>query len=394
MNNKICLKYIFSLKICEELIAESTQCVDGYNLYVSNISCRFLRTYDDLIEKVFDSLQQLETDVPDSTSKTKRVISIIKSHFRESNFLLLTFTKLDNFMCSDEIPGVFDKVSDLCRDILRMSRNTFLIVSNQTRLKLNIGYIPRHICLSKLTIAEATSLIQQASPDVDFKNFEKDIVKGCHCIPGLILEAASIIVQSDGIVTPNLLSDLLKSPQNALDLFSSPSHSGAKEEHLRNKIDKLLKRLPNELQSSVHDLMVLRGSFSSDAMAAVLGHKHESETKVLVILPLKCSSVLDFDKDTNLYSFNPLLRAYLDEIPLVNSSDLARLRFVKFFADTMATVDQHLYKDSHKSAAEYFHFDYANVQELMKQALHCNEDIFKALMKVSMLFLFKTRLFS
>jgi hypothetical protein len=63
----------------------------------------------------------------------------------------------------------------------------------------------------------------------------------------------------------------------------------------------------------------------------------------------------------------PLLRAYLDEIPLVNSSDLARLRFVKFFADTMATVDQHLYKDSHKSAAEYFHFDYANVQELMKQ---------------------------
>jgi hypothetical protein len=75
-------------------------------------------------------------------------------------------------------------------------------------------------------------------------------------------------------VTPNLLSDLLKSPQNALDLFSSPSHSGANEEHLRNKIDKLLKRLPNELQSSVHDLMVLRGSFSSDAMAAVLGHKH------------------------------------------------------------------------------------------------------------------------
>jgi hypothetical protein len=53
----------------------------------------------------------------------------------------------------------------------------------------------------------------------------------------------------------------------------------------------------HELQSSVHDLMVLRGSFSSDAMAAVLGHKHESETKVLVILPLKCSSVLDFDKD-------------------------------------------------------------------------------------------------
>jgi hypothetical protein len=53
--------------------------------------------------------------------------------------------------------------------------------------------------------------------------------------------------------------------------------------------------------------MVLRGSFSSDAMAAVLGHKHERETTVQMILPLKCSSVLDFDKDTNLYSFNPLL---------------------------------------------------------------------------------------
>jgi hypothetical protein len=72
----------------------------------------------------------------------------------------------------------------------------------------------------------------------DFKNFEKDIVKGCHCIPGLILEAASIIVHSDGIVTPNLLSDLLKSPQNALDFFSSPSHSGAKEEHLRKHFNK------------------------------------------------------------------------------------------------------------------------------------------------------------
>ena len=144
---------------------------------MSNISCRFLRTYDDLIEKVFDSLQQLETDVPDSTSKTKRVLSILKSHFRESNFLLLTFTKLDNFLCSDEIPGVFDKVSDLCQDILRMSRNTFLIVCNQTRLKLNIGYIPRHICLSKLTIAEATSLIRQASPDVDFENFDHYLIK-------------------------------------------------------------------------------------------------------------------------------------------------------------------------------------------------------------------------
>jgi hypothetical protein len=51
-------------------------------------------------------------------------------------------------------------------------------------------------------------LIRQASPDVDFENFEKDIVKGCHCIPGLILEAASIIVHSDGIVTPNFSNGL------------------------------------------------------------------------------------------------------------------------------------------------------------------------------------------
>lgn len=385
---------MLSLQICEELITESYQDKDACKLYVSNISCKFLETYDDLIEKVFDSLQQLETDIPDSTSKANRVISIIKSHFRENKFLLLTFTKLDNFLCSDEIPGVFDKFSNLCRDILRMSRNTFLIISNQNRLKLNIEYIPRHICLSKLTIAEATSLIRQASPDVDFEYFEKDIVKGCHYVPGLILEAASIIVHSDGIVNPTVLYDLLNSPQHALDFFSSPSHSGPKEEHLRYKIDKLLKRLPNELQSSVHDLMILRGSFSSDAMAAVLGHRNESETTIQVILPLKSSSVLDFDKDTHLYSFNPLLRAYLEEIPLVNSSDLARLRFVKFFADAMATVDQHLYIDSHKSAEEYFHYDYANVQELMQQALHCNEDIFKVLMKVSMLFLFKTRLFS
>lgn len=326
---------------------------------------------DSLPEYVFSESAKLSEN---------QIIRVIKFHTKSNNYVLLTFTKLDNFIFDKDINAALGKFSDLCSKILRCSSNIFLLLSSGIRLNINVGYKIRYVSLLRLSESEATSLLRKAAPDTDFEDTEREIVNGCHCTPGLVLEVASILMHPDGIIKPKFLANLLCDPKSVLDLFSS--NLVAQNEHLRVKIQKLLERLPTSLQSSVNDLMLLQGSFSTEALQAVFGHKQSHET-TLQIIPLRDSSVLEFDEETNLFSLNPLLRACIDESPNFSTSDLVRLRFVKFFVDLMVTVDNKLYRDSHKSVVEYFHHDYANMKQLLQQAIHCTEDIFTVLMKVS-----------
>ncbi|XP_052093238.1 uncharacterized protein LOC127729459 [Mytilus californianus] len=363
-------------QICEELDDENEK-EKNSNLHIGQISCKYIRSWENFLEHVIDSLP--EDGFSESAKLSEnQIIRVIKSHTKPNNYVLLTFTKLDNFIFDKEINVALEKFSDMCSKILRCSSNTFLLLSSEIRLNINVGYKVRYVSLLRLPEPEAISLLRKAAPDTDFADTEREIVNGCHCTPGLVLEAASILMHPDYIIKPKYLANLLCDPKNALDLFSS--NLVAQNEHLRVKVQKLLERLPSSLQSSVHDLTLLQGSFSKEALQAVLGHKKSYET-TLQIIPLRDSSVLEFDKETHLFSMNPLLRACIDESPNFSTSDLVRLRFVKFFVDLMVTVDSKLYKDSHKSVVEYFHHDYANMKQLLQQAIHCTEDIFTVLMK-------------
>lgn len=304
------------------------------------------------------------------------IIKMIQECSDKDRYLILAFTKVDDILSSN-----LSQLGKLCNDILDRSRNVFVILSSQIRVVISHHLRIRHVLLKKLDSYDAISLLRLAANDLDFAGLENKIVCGCQCMPGLILEAANLLVNNEGIINGDSLAEMLRCPETALTFFSSAL--GPPEEQLKAKIEKLISRLPSKLQTSVHDISLFKGSFSSEAFHAVLGHERESDSNFQVMM-LRNASVLEFDKDRHLFSLNPLIKSYLDlNTATMPCSDLAKLRFVKFFVDTMVVIDNKLYKDSHKNIKDYFHHDYENVCQVMQHAIHCTDNVFEALMQAS-----------
>lgn len=362
---------IIFIKVCDELEAESQ--TTNTNLLIVKISCKYIQSWNQLIELLGSSFPGTETTRLDLKTA---VLEQIWQCSGNNRYLILALTKIDELLSSD----FANQFTKLCLDIINNKKNVFIILSSQINVNVSQQFKTRHVSLEKLDTHDAISLLQLAATDVDFSGSEKRIVNGCHRIPGLIIEVANILAHHESILNGDSLAELLSDPKSALTFFSSTL--GPSDGQLKVKLEKLLKRLPSELVNTVNDLSLLQGSFCTKAIQAVLGHKHECDTNIQVIL-LRDASVIEFDKETHLFSFNPLLKAYMAlNSAAMPCSDLAKLRFVKFFVDTMITVDQKLYKNSHKNIKDYFHSDYENVCQVMQHAIHCSENIFQALMQV------------
>ena len=162
----------------------------------------------------------LGQELDENTLKTgiwkETIIHVIREKTKLNN-VTIVFDNAENFLEEDKV--VHDEFLSLCVMLVKCCRGLRIIVTST--IKFVLSQIRNAYCqmeLLPMTNSEGIQLLKQEAVGVDLDGFEEEIVNLCEGLPHMILMAASVLKEDDGLIQPNELVDLLL--ENGLKILS------------------------------------------------------------------------------------------------------------------------------------------------------------------------------
>ncbi|KAK6195889.1 hypothetical protein SNE40_001224 [Patella caerulea] len=294
-----------------------------------------------------------------------------------SNILFTNCEKL-NFPCI--LSG--KKFEGFVLRLLNECQNIKIMVTSQTRYDFDC--CSKDILVSPLDDSDVRLLLQDLLRGFDVQPFIKTVSERCYGLPPYVLDAACCIkANADMEISAKDLDWYLHDERRSKRIHGA-TQSGTSVQSLD-----LIAGLNDYLKKKVIDLSIFRGSFGMDSVTAVLGtdtDNKESQVKHDLI-SLKQNSIISTisSNSTLRMCLVPNIESYVRNVLVhrVTYDDVARLKFVTFFGEVLSRANNELFITSQQTVYGYLRDDWLNLEQVLKEAIHCTDKTFDAFFKVA-----------
>nr|KAG5694542.1 hypothetical protein BaRGS_032487 [Batillaria attramentaria] len=231
--------------------------------------------------------------------------------------------------------------------------------------------LPSAFQVGALSEADALQLLALHAPKIKAEDFA-GIVKQCHGLPPLVLQVARLV---NGNPVLAYTADELK---QALEEDPILLMRG-----LGKQAGCLLPGLSQEETRHMINLaQLLDGTFSMEALQAVLGTEGPRAKTVLRRLCEESSVIVDTDAQR--MRVEPLTKYYVRQVGHLAADDRARLRVVTLFGRALVRAEQDMYLKEEDTVYGCLQGQWPQLQHVLRQAIHCTDMTYKTFLKVGL----------
>ncbi|KAK7480301.1 hypothetical protein BaRGS_00028469, partial [Batillaria attramentaria] len=233
--------------------------------------------------------------------------------------------------------------------------------------------LPSAFQVGALSEADALQLLALHAPKIKAEDFA-GIVKQCHGLPPLVLQVARLV---NGNPVLAYTADELK---QALEEDPILLMRG-----LGKQAGCLLPGLSQEETRHMINLaQLLDGTFSMEALQAVLGTEGPRAKTVLRRLCEESSVIVDTDAQR--MRVEPLTKYYVRQVGHLAADDRARLRVVTLFGRALVRAEQDMYLKEEDTVYGCLQGQWPQLQHVLRQAIHCTDMTYKTFLKACVLY--------
>ncbi|XP_050414015.1 uncharacterized protein LOC126828338 isoform X2 [Patella vulgata] len=294
-----------------------------------------------------------------------------------SNLLFTNCEKL-NFPCI--LSG--KKFEGFVLKLLNECQNINIMVTSQIRYDFDC--CSKDIMVSPLDESDVRLLLQDLLRGFDIQPFIKTVTERCYGLPPYVLDAACCIkANADMAISAKYLDWYLHDERRSKRIHGD-NQSGTSVQSLD-----LIEGLSDYLKKKVIDLSIFRGSFGMDSVTAVLGTDTDNKEPQVKhdLISLKQNSIISTisSNGTLRMCLVPNIESYVRNVLVhrVTYDDVARLKFVTFFGDVLSRANNEMFITSQQTVYGYLRDDWLNLEQVLKEAIHCTDKTFEAFLKVA-----------
>ncbi|ESO86384.1 hypothetical protein LOTGIDRAFT_235440 [Lottia gigantea] len=350
----------------QELIAED----QNKPRITRHIPCKNLISWTEFLE-MFS--QRCDLEIKEYV-KHCGVFSKFREKFNNESLILL-FSNCEIFLSKNfSEQNVFEQ-SILY--LLECCPSIQIVLTTQT--SYNMDNRSQDLEIKRLDDVESFTLFQRSIRNIDALTYQDAVIERCYGLPPLILDAASLVKKNDSIfpITPEDLKQLLDD-----DVRWKRIHR-----QTVSGISDFFPGLTEYLQQRIADLSIFRASFSLESLKDILPPGRFNENILYDINELYKSSVVALVKEHEQVRLkvDPFVDAMLKTVlrDHVKCNDVTRLKYVSFFGKVLTRANSELFISSQETVYGYLQPDWLNLEQVLKQAIHCTGDTFQVFMQVA-----------
>lgn len=226
---------------------------------------------------------------------------------------------------------------------------------------------------------EASELLEQVAPDIDFGEFKDSIIRLSEGLPLVILMVGSELTSEEGLIQPKDMVEFLTDCRlQALSRENYPQDDRVAEVYTR-----FINRLSEPFRQRLAVLGYIPGSFDAEEARSMLAHETVAVAKAESLIYYRGRSMISHDPTTSRFNIQGILRECLDVYFTIKDLPEIRRRYCETFVKVMKTLCAQLGTEEFSKALSQFSQEQPNLQKLLTEVYNSTEETYPFFIKVA-----------